>query len=82
MGEDVVGAQVKTIGEVWVELDKKYGNPLSIADGVCENIDKQMVKTLRRETVPKLHSLLRNVAATLETVGWTELVRSAETVRH
>ena len=82
VGKDVVGAQLKTIGEVWAELDKKYGNPLSIADGVHKNIDEQTTKTLKRERVPKLHSLLRNASRTLETVGQTELVRSAEAVRH
>ena len=63
-------------------MDKKYGDPLFIADGIRENIDQQMAMTQRRERVPKLHSLLRNAAATLESLGQTELVHSAEAVRY
>ena len=82
VGEDVVDTYVKTMGEVWVLLDEKNCDPLSIADGVCENIDKVMAKTPKKERVPKLKSLLNNAMATLETCSQIELVRSAEVVRH
>ena len=44
--EDMVGAHVRTIEEVWMQLDARYGDPLSIVDNTCQNIEQVFAKTL------------------------------------
>ena len=72
--DEVVGAYVKTMGEVWVQLDKRFGDPVIIADDTCQSIKQLLGRTLGKEFIPRFHSLVRNAAATLEACSQAEQV--------
>ena len=68
VAEDLVGPHVKMMEMVWARLDKEYGNQLTIADDICHLIKKQFI--------PNLHGMLKNVEAILEACSKTDQVLS------
>ena len=58
IAEEMVGTHVKMMAAVWAQLDEKFGDPPTIMDEVCHDIENLVAKALGREFISKPYRLL------------------------